>query len=85
MPQSDPFRPTCSSLKTAGQLSKQNILRRRESSTLITLTFARFAELSKRLGEKWKGMTDEEKKPYQDQAAADKVRYEQQLAAYNGK
>ena len=30
-------------------------------------------EMSKIIGEKWKGLTDEEKAPYQKKAEADKV------------
>jgi len=39
---------------------------------------AGFGELGKLLGAKWKEMDDEEKKPYQEQAAADKIRIEKE-------
>jgi hypothetical protein len=35
------------------------------------------------LGEKWKALTDKERKPYNDKAAADKKRYEEEKAQYN--
>ena len=34
------------------------------------------------LGEKWKSLSDKERKPYEDKAAADKKRYEDEKAAY---
>ncbi|GAN07545.1 non-histone chromosomal protein 6 [Mucor ambiguus] len=44
---------------------------------------ASFGTLGKLLGEKWKAMSDEEKKPYVDKAEADKKRYEDEKAALN--
>ncbi|KAI8096984.1 high mobility group box domain-containing protein [Halteromyces radiatus] len=41
---------------------------------------ATFGQLGKILGEKWKNMTDEEKKPYNQQAEKDKARYEAEKA-----
>ncbi|POY70702.1 hypothetical protein BMF94_6285 [Rhodotorula taiwanensis] len=41
-----------------------------------------FGELGKLLGAKWKSVTPEEKKIYEDKAAADKTRYEKEKAAY---
>ncbi|OMH79994.1 Non-histone chromosomal protein 6 [Zancudomyces culisetae] len=41
---------------------------------------ATFGELGKLLGEMWKGLSDTQKKPYNDKAAADKQRYELQKA-----
>jgi hypothetical protein len=35
------------------------------------------------LGEKWKALNDKERKPYEDKAAADKKRYEEEKAQYN--
>ena len=43
------------------------------------------AEVGKRLGEMWKELSDEAKQPYNEQAAADKERYEREQAAYNEK
>ena len=39
-------------------------------------------EVGKLLGEKWKGLTDKQKTPYEAKAAADKKRYEEEKAAY---
>lgn len=41
-----------------------------------------FTEVAKVLGEKWKNVTADEKKQCEEQAAQDKTRYEQQMAAY---
>ncbi|KAI9068848.1 HMG-box [Trametes sanguinea] len=46
---------------------------------------AGFGEIGKLLGAKWKELDDEEKKPYIDQAAADKARAEQEKSEYDGK
>jgi hypothetical protein len=40
-------------------------------------------EVGKLLGAKWKEMTDEEKKPYHDQAAKDKERADEEKQAYD--
>ncbi|KNA04843.1 hypothetical protein SOVF_195910 [Spinacia oleracea] len=40
-------------------------------------------EVAKEAGAKWKSMTDEEKKPYQDKYAELKVEYEKAMEAYN--
>jgi len=45
------------------------------------LTFA-IAEISRVLGERWKVTTDREKRPYEAKAAADKKRYEREMALY---
>lgn len=34
------------------------------------------------LGDKWKGLSDSERKPYDEKAAADKKRYEEEKAKY---
>ena len=34
------------------------------------------------LGEKWKGLTDKQRTPYEAKAAADKKRYEEEKAKY---
>ncbi|CAO3598525.1 unnamed protein product [Absidia cylindrospora] len=39
-------------------------------------------ELAKLLGEKWKALSDEDKKPYQKVATQDKERYDQEMANY---
>ncbi|EED19418.1 nucleosome binding protein (Nhp6a), putative [Talaromyces stipitatus ATCC 10500] len=41
-----------------------------------------FGALGRKLGELWKGLSDAERKPYEDKAAADKKRYEDQKASY---
>eukprot|EP00741_Cyanophora_paradoxa_P014565 tig00020806_g14045.t1 len=43
---------------------------------------ASFGEIGKLTGDKWKGMTAEEKAPYEAKAAADKARYEREMASY---
>ena len=42
----------------------------------------RIAEISKQLGETWRGMTAKDKAPYDKKAAADKARYEKEMADY---
>jgi len=42
-------------------------------------------EIAKKIGEKWGKMTPEEKKPYEEKAAADKVRYEKEMEKYKAK
>lgn len=42
----------------------------------------RLGALGRKLGELWKGLSDSERKPYEDKAAADKKRYEDQKASY---
>lgn len=39
-------------------------------------------QVGKALGEKWKALSDSERKPYDDKAAADKKRYEDEKAKY---
>ncbi|KAL4795557.1 Non-histone chromosomal protein 6 [Aspergillus venezuelensis] len=41
-----------------------------------------FGQVGKMLGEKWKALSDKERKPYEDKAATDKKRYEDEKAAY---
>ncbi|PWN49872.1 hypothetical protein IE53DRAFT_387883 [Violaceomyces palustris] len=43
---------------------------------------AGFGDVGRLLGAKWKEMSDAEKKPYNDMANRDKVRAEQEKAAY---
>ncbi|KAI9365217.1 high mobility group box domain-containing protein [Pilaira anomala] len=42
---------------------------------------ATFGQIGKILGEKWKALSDEQKKPYNEKAEADKKRYENEKAA----
>ena len=42
----------------------------------------KIAEISKILGEKWRGMNDSQKSKYDAKAAADKKRYEKEMKAY---
>ncbi|KAI0065598.1 HMG-box [Artomyces pyxidatus] len=46
---------------------------------------ASFGEVGKLLGAKWKELDDDEKKPYVEQAAKDKIRAENQKAEYDNK
>lgn len=39
-------------------------------------------QVGKQLGDKWKALSTTERKPYDDKAAADKKRYEEEKAAY---
>ena len=41
-----------------------------------------FGEVNKELSKRWKAMDDEAKKPFTEQAAADKTRYETEMAKY---
>jgi len=41
------------------------------------------SEIGKVLGQKWKELSAEEKKPYEKLAAEDKARYEKEIAEYN--
>lgn len=42
-----------------------------------------FAEFSKKCAEKWKGMSDKEKKRFHDLATGDKARYEKDMSSYS--
>jgi len=46
---------------------------------------ASFGELGRLLGDKWKELDDDKKKPYMEQAARDKVRAEQEKKEYENK
>ncbi|KAL4897112.1 high mobility group box domain-containing protein [Aspergillus ambiguus] len=41
-----------------------------------------FGQVGKMLGEKWKALSDEDRRPYEEKAAADKKRYEDEKANY---
>ncbi len=47
------------------------------------LRHVRTGEVGKLLGAKWKEMSDDDKKPYVDQAAKDKERADEAKAAYD--
>ncbi|KAJ7721922.1 high mobility group box domain-containing protein [Mycena olivaceomarginata] len=46
---------------------------------------ASFGEIGKLLGAKWKELDDEERKPYNEQAAKDKTRAEEEMRVYDDK
>ncbi|ODV93063.1 hypothetical protein PACTADRAFT_184821 [Pachysolen tannophilus NRRL Y-2460] len=41
-----------------------------------------FGQVGKVLGERWKALSDDQKKPFEDKAEADKKRYELEKAEY---
>ncbi|OJJ51558.1 hypothetical protein ASPZODRAFT_12376 [Penicilliopsis zonata CBS 506.65] len=41
-----------------------------------------FGQLGRALGEKWKSLDDEARRPYEEKAAADKKRYEDEKSSY---
>lgn len=49
---------------------------------LVWLT-SRVGQVGKTLGERWKNLSDSDRRPYDERAAADKKRYEEEKAAYN--
>jgi len=49
-----------------------------ESDSSLKMT-----DIAKKIGEMWKALSDEEKKPYLAKAAADKARFEKEKASYN--
>ncbi|EEP82562.1 nonhistone chromosomal protein 6A [Uncinocarpus reesii 1704] len=42
-----------------------------------------FGQVGKLLGERWKALSDKQRAPYEEKAAADKKRYEDEKASYN--
>jgi len=42
-----------------------------------------FGEIGRLLGQKWKSLSDEDKKPYEDMASRDKKRHEAEKAEYD--
>lgn len=49
----------------------------------MSIANTRAGEVGKVLGERWKGLSEAQKAPYDKKAAADKKRYEDEKAAYN--
>lgn len=45
----------------------------------------KIGDISKKLGEAWKGMNEEDKKPFVELAEKDKIRYKQELEAFQAK
>lgn len=43
----------------------------------------KMTDIAKLLAQKWKETSDEDKKPFNEKAAADKARYQQEMEAYN--
>ncbi|KAJ5648204.1 nonhistone chromosomal protein 6A [Penicillium lividum] len=41
-----------------------------------------FGQVGKMLGDKWKALTEDDRKPYDEKAATDKKRYEEEKAKY---
>ncbi|OJJ39297.1 hypothetical protein ASPWEDRAFT_106524, partial [Aspergillus wentii DTO 134E9] len=41
-----------------------------------------FGQVGKQLGDRWKNLSDADRRPYDEKAAADKKRYEEEKAAY---
>ena len=81
--------PTCSSPTTTATRSA----RRTPASASVSDPAAPHAcanprltvstgQVGKQLGDKWKALSTTERKPYDDKAAADKKRYEEEKAAY---
>jgi hypothetical protein len=54
----------------------------RPSSSLLSLTLP--GDVGKILGEKWKELSDKERKPYDEKARVDKERYESEKLRYQG-
>ena len=46
---------------------------------------ASVSDVAKKLGEAWRGLSDNERKRYEDMAAKDKERYQKEMEAYNSK
>ncbi|CAG8022179.1 unnamed protein product [Penicillium salamii] len=44
-----------------------------------------FGQVGKQLGDKWKALSEDDRKPYDEKAAKDKKRYEEEKAAYLAK
>ena len=50
-----------------------------------SLDSSKVAEVAKKVGELWNALTEAQKKPYADEAAKDKVRFDQEIATYKEK
>jgi len=44
----------------------------------------KITEVMSQIGAQWRELSDEDKKPYEEQAAQDRKRYEKEMKAYNG-
>lgn len=58
-------------------------MRIRDLRPAVRMLTALIGQVGKMLGEKWKALDDKERKPYEEKAAADKKRYEEEKATYN--
>lgn len=56
---------------------KRPTLRKLEKNQNATV-----GDIAKQLGALWKMMTDDQKKPFEEKAAADRTRYDQEMQAY---
>jgi len=69
-----PKRPTSAYFYFAGDV-RPGI---REENPGLKIT-----EVASIIGSKWRGLDDEDKKPYEEQAAKDKKRYAKEMESYN--
>ncbi|KAL4992133.1 high mobility group box domain-containing protein [Aspergillus falconensis] len=93
MPKANPTRKTKTTRDTTRRKKDPNAPKRGLSAYMFFANDNRekvreenpgitFGQVGKMLGEKWKSLSDKERKPYEDKAAADKKRYEDEKAAY---
>ncbi|XP_076468813.1 high mobility group protein B3-like isoform X2 [Babylonia areolata] len=57
----------------------------REMANKAGKNISKIAEFTKECSAKWREMTDKDKKPFDEQAAKDKERYDAEMTAYRGK
>lgn len=57
----------------------------REEANKAGRSISKIAEFTKECSAKWREMGETKKKPFEEMAAKDKARYDQQMAAYKGK